>query len=150
MRKTYVTRHTFIQDIVEDYDVGDVIEGIVRFPGMASAGGALFSATMYNIESLTPTINLHFFSADIGESGASDVQNNAEFGLAPIDSPFLIATVQMATWLDIAAGKVAVERDISLALPGNKARDLFMIAELRTKHRPDIADALRLILGIRR
>ena len=150
MRKTYVTRHTFIQDIEEDYDVGDVIEGPVRFPGMASAGGALFSATLYNIESLTPTINLHFFSADISESGQSATVDNLEFTLDPIDSPFLIATVQMATWMDIASGKVATERNISVALPGNKARDLFMIAELRNKHRPDVADALRLILGIRR
>ena len=150
MRKTYVTRHTFTQDVETDYDVGDVLEGPVRFPGMAAAGGALFSATLYNIEALTPVLNLHFFSADISQSGQSATLNNNEFALAPIDSPFLIATVQIATWMDIASGKVAVEQNINVALPGNKARDLFMIAELRTKHRPDVADALRLILGIRR
>jgi len=150
MRKTYVTRHTFTQDIEDDYDVGDVLEGPVRFPGMAAAGGALFSATLYNIEAKTPVLNLHFFSADVTDSGQSLAIDNQSFGLAPIDSPFLIATVQMANWLDIADGKVATERDISVALPGNKARDLFMVAEFRTKHRPDVADALRLILGIRR
>lgn len=150
MRKTYVTRHTFTQDIVDDYDVGDVLEGAVRFPGMAAAGGALFSATLYNIEALTPVINLHFFSVDIGASGASVTNDNLPFGFAPVDSPFLIATVQIATWMDIASGKVAVERDINIALPSNKARDLFMIAEFRTKHRPTIVNALRLILGVRR
>ena len=150
MRKTYVTRHTFIQDIEEDYDVGDVIEGPVRFPGMAAAGGALFSATLYNIEAKTPVINLHFFSIDIIAAGQSVGVDNQAFGLDPVDSPFLVATVQMANWLDISTGKVAVENNINVALPGNKARDLFMIAELRTKHRPDIANALRLVLGIRR
>ena len=150
MRKTYVTRHTFTQDIETDYDVGDVLEGPVRFPGMAAAGGALFSATMYNTEALTPVINLHFFSGDIINDGQSAGVDNQSFVLDPLDSPFLIATIQIATWLDISSGKVAVEKNINVALPGNKARDLFMIAELRTKHRPDIADALRLILGIRR
>ncbi len=150
MRKTYVTRHTFTQDIVDDYDVGDVLEGPVRFPGMAAAGGALFSATLYNIEPITPVINLHFFSGDVSLSGQSVGVDNQAFGLDPIDSPFLIATVQIARWLNISTGKVAVEQNINVALPGNKARDLFMIAEFRTKHRPDIADALRLILGIRR
>lgn len=150
MRKTYVTRHTLTQDILVDYDVGDVVEGVIRFPGMASAGGAIFSACMYNAEALTPVLNLHFFSIDVSLSGQSVVIDNEPFVLAPVDSPSLIASIQLARWLNISSGKGAVETNINLALPGNKARDLFMVTELQTKHRPDVADAMRMVLGIRR
>lgn len=147
MRKTHVVRHIFTQQLLVDYEVGSILEGPVKFPGLATQGGALFSVNLYNLENLTPTMNLHFFGTPLDGGAFADV---SLFQLDPTTSLGVIATIRLANWFDVGAGKVAIEKNINLALPGNKARDCFMIAEFRTKHKPSVADALRLVLGVRR
>lgn len=145
MPNTFVRRHNFTADIVTPYSAGDVLEGIITLSGLLIAGGALHSLALFNREALTPTINLHLFSAS---PDASTTTDNLAFVIADADDAFYLMTVQLATWLDIASKKVAIERNLGIAVPQTRSGDIFIVPELRTTFTPTDADALSLIPGI--
>lgn len=145
MPNTFVRRHNFTADVVTPYSIGDVLEGIITISGLLIAGGALHSLALFNREAITPTINLHLFSAS---PDASTTTDNLAFVIADADDAFYITTIQMATWLDIASKKVAVERNLGIAVPQTRSQNLFIVPEFRTTFTPADADALSLIPGI--
>lgn len=145
MTNTFVRRHNFTAGIVTPYIAGDVLEGIITIPGLAIAGGALHSLALFNREALTFTMNLHLFSSSPDNSTVTD---NAAFVIADADDAFYITTVQMASWLDIASKKVAVERGLGIALPQTRSSDIFLVPEFRVGYTPADADALTLVAGM--
>ena len=144
MSDVKIVEHIFTLDIAAAYAAGDTIEGVITMAGLSLGGGELTSLRLFNRQVLTPTINLHLFSAS---PVASTTTDNLAFVLADADNPKYLTTIEISTWIDIATRKVAVLNNIGIALPAS--RNIFIVAEARAAYTPTDADALRLLMNNR-